>query len=799
MASAANLKSAIGRFEIVRALAQSNAGDTYLARDTRLDRPVVLKTLAPGPDPGRGRSGMAMVLDAARQASTLSHPNIVTLLDAGEDAGLAFLVFEFVEGQTLEALLAAQGKLSVDLALGIGVGLCRALVHAHERNVQHGAISAGNVRVTAEGTARLMGFGAGLPAPSLLGEPPSAAGDIRDLAALLVESLTGGKSGAPDAQSALALLAPGQIDERLAHLLRRALHPGADDAIAGAAELGDALADLLAPVRPEAADEGSQATLEYLLRRIRLKGEFPALSATISAVNRAAASDREPVGVLCNSILKDIALTGRLLKIVNGSHLNQFGGSISTVSRAIAILGYDAVRNVSMSLALFEHMHDRANAVALKDQIVGIYFSGLLAREFAGSAGVQDAEQAFICAMFHRLGKLLATFYLHEEAQVVERHVQSRGWNEERASREVLGLSYEDLGIGVGRAWNLPDEIVQSMRGFAGHARACPDQQVEKLRMIAGLANELTDIVQRTDDGERKEQLQQLVRRYGPAMGVTDRSLVAAVDASVKSLARDAESLSHGLSRSPFLRSAGSWLLTPGHRASAESAPDGQSGRAAAAGAGNGRAGGEAPPEVTDVATATQRVVTEARLDPGFAAPTAQAEPASRHAALAAGVQDITNTMVGDHTLNDVLRIILETMYRAIGFQRVLLFSLDPREKSLRCRFGFGTDADVITQKRVAVPLHGNRDLFYAAVVMGADLCIDDLESDKIRPHVPQWYKAAIGARGIVLLPIVNKKRTLGLIYADSDSPAVLRFSAEELSLLKTLRNQALLAMRQNT
>jgi GAF domain-containing protein len=199
--------------------------------------------------------------------------------------------------------------------------------------------------------------------------------------------------------------------------------------------------------------------------------------------------------------------------------------------------------------------------------------------------------------------------------------------------------------------------------------------------------------------------------------------------------------------------------------------------------------------------SAIQRIVAEARLDNagdgGLVPAAGQPEPARRQAALTAGIQEITNTLVGDHTLNDVLRIILETMYRAIGFQRVLLFSLDPREQSLRCRFGFGTDADVITQNRISVPLHGNRDLFYAAVVMGADLCLDDLESDRIRPHVPKWYKSAIGARGILLLPIVNRKRTLGLIYADSDVPAVLHFSTEELSLLKTLRNQALLAMRQ--
>ena len=94
--------------------------------------------------------------------------------------------------------------------------------------------------------------------------------------------------------------------------------------------------------------------------------------------------------------------------------------------------------------------------------------------------------------------------------------------------------------------------------------------------------------------------------------------------------------------------------------------------------------------------------------------------------------------------------------------------------------------------------VRAGEDLFYAAAVMGADLCIQDIESDKVRPHVPAWYRSAIGARGMVLLPIVDRKRTIGLIYADSSSPATLHFSSEELGLLKTLRNQALLAMRQH-
>jgi hypothetical protein len=101
--------------------------------------------------------------------------------------------------------------------------------------------------------------------------------------------------------------------------------------------------------------------------------------------------------------------------------------------------------------------------------------------------------------------------------------------------------------------------------------------------------------------------------------------------------------------------------------------------------------------------------------------------------------------------LNDVLRIILETMYRAIGFDRVLLSTLDAHQQALRCRFGFGADTEAIVQKGVSVPLD------------------------------------------------VDRKRTVGLIYADSNSPAALHFSAEELGLLKTLRNQAVLAMRRHS
>jgi eukaryotic-like serine/threonine-protein kinase len=174
-------------------------------------------------------------------------------------------------------------------------------------------------------------------------------------------------------------------------------------------------------------------------------------------------------------------------------------------------------------------------------------------------------------------------------------------------------------------------------------------------------------------------------------------------------------------------------------------------------------------------------------------------EPAARAHMLSAGIQDITNTLAGDYQLNDVLRIILETMYRAIGFTRVLLCTRDPQTNSLRGRLGFGEQADVIIKRGFLVPLDVSKDVFYGSISKLADICIEDRESERIRAYIPEWYRKAIPARGFVLFPVAVNKRPVALIYADHIEAGRLRFADGELNLLKTLRNQAILAIRQKS
>ena len=163
-----------------------------------------------------------------------------------------------------------------------------------------------------------------------------------------------------------------------------------------------------------------------------------------------------------------------------------------------------------------------------------------------------------------------------------------------------------------------------------------------------------------------------------------------------------------------------------------------------------------------------------------------------------AGIQDISNTLVEEFKLNDVLRIILETMYRAKGFKRVILCVRDARSNTMLGRFGFGPDA-LEMAKRFGFSLVFTPDIFHAALSKGVDILISDTKDPKIVARIPGWYSKGINAGTFVIFPLCIKNNPVAMIYADSDCAGDIVIPEKELSLLRTLRNQAVLAIKQST
>ncbi len=145
----ATKRKVIGHYEIVRRLGAGGSGVVYLADDTLLERPVVLKVLRTGTlTAEQTRSTM---LREARLASAIEHPNICAIYEVGESGDEAFIAMQFVPGQSLDQLI-ARGPASPQLVLSVGIQIADGLQAAHALGIFHRDLKPQNVMLT-EGRA----------------------------------------------------------------------------------------------------------------------------------------------------------------------------------------------------------------------------------------------------------------------------------------------------------------------------------------------------------------------------------------------------------------------------------------------------------------------------------------------------------------------------------------------------------------------------------------------------------------------------------------------------------------------
>ncbi len=146
-----------GRYQLRRRIARGGMAEVFLAHDRMLDRPVALKVLFQelSTDP----NFVERFRREAQAAANLSHPNIVSIYDWGEEQGTYYIVMELVDGRPLSTMLKAEGSLLADRAADIGAAVASALAFAHKHGVTHRDIKPGNVLIDATGNVKLADFG----------------------------------------------------------------------------------------------------------------------------------------------------------------------------------------------------------------------------------------------------------------------------------------------------------------------------------------------------------------------------------------------------------------------------------------------------------------------------------------------------------------------------------------------------------------------------------------------------------------------------------------------------------------
>ncbi|MHC4407023.1 MAG: serine/threonine-protein kinase, partial [Planctomycetota bacterium] len=147
----------LGDFELIEFIGGGGMGRVYRARDTRLGRTVALKVLSR--DQPDDTEAALRFRNEARSAARLNHDGIAQVYSAGEDTGVSFIAFEFVDGINVRDLIVERGALPLAEALSYTLQVATALAHAAARNVVHRDIKPSNVLITFDGRVKLIDMG----------------------------------------------------------------------------------------------------------------------------------------------------------------------------------------------------------------------------------------------------------------------------------------------------------------------------------------------------------------------------------------------------------------------------------------------------------------------------------------------------------------------------------------------------------------------------------------------------------------------------------------------------------------
>lgn len=158
IAEARSAMKTVGRYQVIGRLGEGAMADVYRAVDPGIGREVAIKILKP--EYARNEALNLRFLREARAAGALSHPNIATIYEVGDDGGAAYIAMELVEGQPLDAVLQAHGRMPYERVLQLGQQLAGALAYAHRMGIVHRDVKPSNILLSSDGrTAKLVDFG----------------------------------------------------------------------------------------------------------------------------------------------------------------------------------------------------------------------------------------------------------------------------------------------------------------------------------------------------------------------------------------------------------------------------------------------------------------------------------------------------------------------------------------------------------------------------------------------------------------------------------------------------------------
>ncbi len=512
--------------------------------------------------------------------------------------------------------------------------------------------------------------------------------------------------------------------------------------------------------------------LQRIRDALREDAALPALGQSVSTVSKMASGDSDTVDQLSQAILSDVSLTQRLLRCANSPlYRTRDAAPVTTVSRALVLLGFDQIRTLALSMLIVDSLVEGRRVRSVRRDFGQALGASSVARCTLQRCWPACAEEAAIGAMFRNVGRLIAGIHAPDAVAQVRDEV-AMGHPEPATAKRVIGRGYDELALEVVSGWGLPPRIQQALHPIPPRPVA-PRSSIDWVTLASAFGDESAILERRHGLAGRDRTVSLLSRRFGDALGMeTD---------DIGDVLRQAHEQTLLLAQALGLSSA---VGEAGGNAGAAAVgdPDGADAQAG----GDGGDGEDAAAEVA---------ATAAARSPG-AGGGAAARSAEADRRLLASLSKISEALSDSRGVGRVVQIAAESLREVLGAARTVYFARDDAAAAFRPRAASGCELAPL-RARIAMPVQFAPDLFHAALARGADLHIADIGVESVRTRLPAWLTSAFPAtRGFLLLPLMVDGKPMGFFYADRETVGAPPPTSAQIEAIRLLRNQVALALR---
>lgn len=451
-------------------------------------------------------------------------------------------------------------------------------------------------------------------------------------------------------------------------------------------------------VETSVANEQGRAGVEEWVSRIRDR-DMPVFGKTVQEVRSVTEDELASASRLSRVILQDVALTAKVLKLANSVLFNTSRQHISTVSRAIVVLGFDLVGQIVLSIQLV----DALLASGVKDRVVGemarCFHAAVQARTAAVAKGSKAPEEVFIATLLGQVGEMAFWCFGGKQAAALDEAMREQPDEKpEDLQMDILGFRLRNLTVALAKEWQLGPLVVAA-------AEHRPDATGDEAAIAHGYR-----LAKAVEGGWESAEAREALAVYAEFTG---QSLTDAGEVLASNAAEAARVAAH------FGAGAAARLIP-------------------------------VPPQggLVDVAA------EEAEIEHPAADPMLQLKI----------LRDLSMLLAGQPSLNEVLQLVLEGIYRGLGMGRAV-FALQSADRSkVVGKVALGRDGDKLVT-RFVFPLDKQaNEIINLLFVKSAPIWLKGSPPASLRLD---RLEAVTGQREGMLAPIVAAGRVIGFFYAD--------------------------------